>query len=224
MAILRFAIASTSDTDVHTVLQLRQAVMMLENPSPAVGAAEEIRLISNTGEDLGQYNPKVFIKGVLDRFIGKSEGEQVVRRRGTLVDPTEGDIDKKAAQRRRSLAIISAGEAMWCPDAHSDRLFTFTLGAIDGLGTDGIAEAAFRFGNPDAKPSETIHSAVVDTFVKMCLESKFAKVPTEPARLPAPRVVLTPRAAIRRAVADVPPRRRRHPVLWKAGPGPHDAV
>jgi hypothetical protein len=121
-----------------------------------------------TGEEMGDFNSSMFIKGVLDRYVGKSEGEVL---QWVSLEPNGATVQRPFAPPR----FISAAEGMWKPEAATNRLFVFSTAAVADIAPADISTVAYAFGKLEASVSDvSVGDDELARFSGKCAYTRFA--------------------------------------------------
>jgi len=142
MAILRFAVTAEFEDSVdakiscNDVLSMQDVVMRIGNDlsQPTGSNPTGLKMMNiKTSAFIGDFKPGMFVKGILDRFVGKSKGE--------VMEFTSGGPRSYDPPRH-----ISADQARWKPTRNTDRLFSFLLIAVDKIPQELQQRLTYVFG------------------------------------------------------------------------------
>lgn len=154
MAVLRFAVTSEDENilECKNILTVQDAILRIGHDLSQSAYEKKksgLTLINvKTGASFGDFSTASFVKGILDRFVGKSAGE-VFDAAGRSFNPPK---------------IISSEKARWWPTKHSDRLFTFTMVSVKGIPKELQKRVVYHFGMFESSLSISISDAQVEKF------------------------------------------------------------
>ena len=155
MAVLRFAVTSEDENilSCKNVLTVQDAILRIGHdllPNPYGKRKSGLTLVNvKTGASFGDFSTASFVKGILDRFVGKSAGTEVFDDAGQSFNPPK---------------IVSAEEARWRQTKHSDRLFTFTMVSVGQVPKELQKRVVYHFGMFEPSLSIRISDAQIEKF------------------------------------------------------------
>ena len=156
MAILRFAVTAEDGNKLSckNVLALQDAIFRIGHDLTHNAQRKGTGLILfniKTGKAFGEFSTATFVKGILDRFVGKSAGEVL-------------DFSTGRPRPHNPPKFISPENARWMPAKDSDKLFVFTMAAVGGLPKSLQKRALYHFGMLEPSLAINISDAQVEKF------------------------------------------------------------
>lgn len=168
LAVLRFAVTAENNKGPPTladILAVQDVIQHIQTnkasrrrssvakDTNSHSSKPQLKLFNfRTGQAMGDFNTSVFMKGILDCFVGKSAGE--------IMDPvTNGPMFPPL--------FVEEHEAMWKPDKFTDQLFTFSMLGIEGLGPlEAYQEAVYRIGRGHSSVETRLSKKSIKAWLK----------------------------------------------------------
>ena len=169
IGVFRFAVTALpkngKPVDINACLRMQNAIMRITRTLAAdttkPSGLQMINIKSN--DPMGDFRPTIFIKGILDRFVGKSEGEIF-----QWVESTQQSFNPPQ--------YVTENNAIWKPDDSTDRLFVFSMSAIGKLPPSLNPLVAYLFGMLESSVDSVTHldDTVLNQFVEECTYRRFS--------------------------------------------------